>query len=89
MGREDSLHIDAGFSAMFGRHFKQDEWQKAIPCLLVCFYLQGKQQNSNCTQECHQAVGRIKCLLLLEIKTDMLSGQGKGDDRLALKLIMQ
>lgn len=57
--------------------------------MFVCFYLQGKQQNSNCTQEYHQAVGKIKCLLLLEIKTDMLSRQGKGDNRLALKLIMQ
>lgn len=47
------------------------------------FVFTGKQQNSNYSHEYHQAVGRIKHLLLLEIKVELFSGQGRGDTRLA------
>lgn len=50
--------------------------------MLVCLFIQ-ESSKTNCSHEYHQAVGRIKHLPLLEIKTDILSGQGRGDTKLA------
>jgi len=80
LGKEKSLLRGVGFSIVFDRSFKQAEWQKTIARLFV---FTGKQQNSDCSHEYHQAPGRIKHLLLLEIKIDLLSRQGRGDTGLA------
>lgn len=53
--------------------------------LVSSFVSTGKKQSSNRSHDYHQAVDRIKHLLLLEIKIDILNGRGKGDTMLAQK----